>query len=95
MAAMDSTTTTARGTMIGSWRPLMLTEISSPENELRYIVRTEKRALLTVSLAEKGWGVRLYTEEYGRAEWHRELTVSCAGEVILSFQPYVYGERED
>ena len=72
-----------------------LTEISSPENELRYIVRTEKRALLTVSLAEKGWGVRLYTEEYGRAEWHRELTVSCAGEVILSFQPYVYGERED
>lgn len=44
-----------------------LTEISSPENELRYIVRTEKRALLTVSLAEKGWGVRLYTEEYGPA----------------------------
>ena len=30
-AAMHSTTTTARGTIIGSWRPLMEIEISSPD----------------------------------------------------------------
>ena len=30
-AAMDSTTTTARGTMMGSWRPWMEISISSPD----------------------------------------------------------------
>ncbi len=29
-AAIDSTTTTARGTMMGSWRPFMRTSIGSP-----------------------------------------------------------------
>ena len=31
IAAIASTTTTARGTMIGSWRPLILMSISSPD----------------------------------------------------------------
>ncbi len=31
MAAMDSTTTAARGPIIGSWRPLMLMSIFSPD----------------------------------------------------------------
>ena len=30
IAAMDSTTTTARGTMTGSWRPLMIISVFSP-----------------------------------------------------------------
>ncbi len=72
-----------------------MTEIASPENEYRFALDIAAGTMVSVEMLSGGWGVRLYTSELGKAVWERKLEFCSAGHEILSFQPYVYGDRGD